>query len=136
MQRSFTLAEARGLLPELRRQVDALVLVRADLGDAHAALRRGEQPAVGGLAEVKALEARLAEAVDWFAQRGIQLKGIAPVIVDFPAQLDGEPVLLCWLEGEATLDWYHSAEVGFMGRRRLPPGGQTPGGRRRLPRGS
>lgn len=120
MTTTFTLDEARRLVPDLIRHVAVLADVRADLAEAHAALQRGEQPAVGGLPEVKALEARLQESVDWFGERGIQLKGIAPVLVDFPAELDGEPVLLCWVEGEASLGWYHRPELGFMGRRRLP----------------
>lgn len=119
MEPMFTLDQARGTVPALTAHVQRLVLLRADLADAHAALAAGSAPA-GGLPEVKALEARLQEAVDWFGAMGIQLKGIAPVIVDFLAELDGERVLLCWLEGESSLEWYHSEEVGFMGRRRLP----------------
>lgn len=118
---TFSIAQARALVPAMRAHVEDLAGLRADLSGAQLALRRGEQPEVGGLAEVKALEARLQEAVDWFGERGIQLKGIAPVIADLPAELDGVPVLLCWLEGEAELDWYHEPDVGFMGRRRLPP---------------
>lgn len=118
----FTLAEARRLVPAVVRHVAELTVVRADLADAHVALQHGERPAVGGLPEVKALEARLQEAVDWFGEQGIELKGIAPVIVDFPAEVDGMQVLLCWLEGETSLGWYHRRELGFMGRRRLPDG--------------
>jgi hypothetical protein len=117
---TFTLAQARSLVPVLRAHVERLCDLRADLAEAQAALQRGEQPAVGGIPEVKALEARLQEAVDWFGDQGIQLKGIAPVIVDFPGTLDGQPVLLCWIENEPALEWYHQPELGFMGRRRLP----------------
>jgi hypothetical protein len=120
MDATFTLGQARAMVPELRRHVSRLVTLRADLVEARAALERGDRPAVGGLPEAKALEAHLQEAIDWFGQRGIQLKGIAPVIVDFLSQLDDEPVLLCWLEGESSLDWYHRPELGFMGRRRIP----------------
>jgi hypothetical protein len=120
MESRFTLDQARDLVPAMRWHVDGLVALRADLVEAQAALGRGDSPAVGGLPEVKALEARLQEAVDWFGHRGIQLKGIAPVIVDFPSELHGDPVLLCWLEGEVSLEWYHAPEVGFAGRRRLP----------------
>lgn len=118
MQVHFTVDEARALVPALVAHVRGMAELRADLADAQLALQRGEEP-VGGLPEVKALEARLQEAVDWFTEQGIQLKGIAPVIVDFPALLDGQPALLCWLEGERTLAWYHAPEVGFMGRRPL-----------------
>ena len=51
---------------------------------------------------------------------GIEVKGWAPVLVDFPAVLDGQDVLLCWLEGEPALEWYHRVDLGFAGRRRLP----------------
>ena len=119
----FTIAEARRLIPDVRRHTDRLVTLRADLAEAQLALHHGDMPAVGGLPEVKALEARLQEAFDWFAERGIELKGIAPVLADFPSEIDGEAVLLCWLEGEPSLEWYHRAETGFAGRRRLadPP---------------
>lgn len=119
MDRTFTIAEAREAVPALTAHVERLVVLRADLADAHAALAGGAEPS-GGLPEVKALEARLQEAVDWFGVMGIQLKGIAPVIVDFPAELDGQRVLLCWLEGESELAWFHPEGIGFMGRRRLP----------------
>jgi hypothetical protein len=29
-------------------------------------------------------------------------------------------VLLCWLESEPELAWYHRLDLGFAGRRRLP----------------
>lgn len=119
MATTYTLEQARAQLSALRANVAELVAVRADLVEVQAALRRGE-PTEGGVPEAKALEARLQETVDWFPERGIQLKGIAPVIVDFVSELDGDEILLCWLEGETSLDWYHRPELGFMGRRPLP----------------
>lgn len=119
MANTFTLAEARELVPLLHAHVQQTVQLRGDLVTARAAIHRGEAAEVGGIPEVKALEARLQEAIDWFDHQGIQLKGIAPVIADFRGELDGEPVLWCWLEGETSLDWYHDPEVGFAGRRPL-----------------
>jgi hypothetical protein len=119
MDRCFTLGEARALLPDVRERAATIVRLRADLADAQAALRRGQEP-TGGLPEVKAVQANLQEAVDWFGAHGIQVKGIAPLIIDFPSELAGDRVLLCWLEGETALDWYHGVEVGFTGRRPCP----------------
>jgi hypothetical protein len=51
---------------------------------------------------------------------GVELKGFAPLLVDFPAELDGDDVLLCWLEGDEELAWYHRLDLGFLGRRPLP----------------
>lgn len=121
MDRIFTVEEARRLLPEVLARAETLVTVRADLVEIRQALGDGSQSPLGGLAEAKALEARMSELLGWFPASGIELKGLAPLLIDFPAMLDGEPVLLCWLEGESQLGWYHKAGHGFAGRRRIPP---------------
>ena len=120
--RLFRVHEARDLLPEVRERVDALIEVRADLAELSMDLRRLRSSSLGGLAEMKALQARLDHMLEWFSAQGIEIKGIAPVLVDFPAELNGESVRLCWLEGEIGLTWYHRSNLGFAGRRRLPAG--------------
>jgi hypothetical protein len=117
----FTLAQSRTELTRLRPLLDELVIVRADVVELAAALTAGGAPTVlGGLPEWKAAEARLNELMTEVQQTGAELKGLAPLLVDFPADFDGVPVLLCWLEGEAELTWYHRLDLGFAGRRRLP----------------
>jgi hypothetical protein len=117
----FTLAEARSELTRLRPLLDELVTVRADVVELAAALTgSGTATTLGGLPEWKAAEARLNEMMTEVQQTGAELKGVAPLLVDFPADLDGVPVLLCWLEGDAELAWYHRRDLGFAGRRRLP----------------
>jgi hypothetical protein len=116
----FTPAEARKELAALRPVLEELVVVRADVVELAAALSVGGRPTtLGGLPEWKAAEARLNELMTQVQQTGAELKGVAPLLVDFPADLDGVPVLLCWLEGEAELAWYHRLDLGFAGRRRL-----------------
>ncbi|MFI5935347.1 DUF2203 domain-containing protein [Actinoplanes sp. NPDC051494] len=117
----FTLDEARKELVRLRPLLDDIVALRADVVELSAALTPGGRPTpLGGLPEHKAAEARLNELMTEVQETGVELKGIAPLLVDFPADLDGVPVLLCWLEGDAELTWYHRADLGFAGRRRLP----------------
>jgi hypothetical protein len=117
----FTLAEAHTELARLRPLLDELVVVRADVVELAAALASdGEPSRLGGLPEWKAAEARLNELMTDVQQTGVELKGVAPLLVDFPADLDGVPVLLCWLEGDAELAWYHRRDLGFAGRRPLP----------------
>ena len=41
-------------------------------------------------------------------------------LVDFPAVIDGEEVLLCWKSDEPEVLWYHSMEDGFSGRKPIP----------------
>lgn len=120
MARVFTLDEARGLAPEVLSRAAELVAVRADLVDLQTALDRGVPSRLGALPEAKGLEARLSELLSWFPEQGLDVKGVAPLLVDFPATLNGEAVLLCWLEGEHELGWYHKPEHGFAGRRVIP----------------
>ncbi|MEV6597565.1 DUF2203 domain-containing protein [Actinoplanes sp. NPDC051346] len=115
----FTPAEARQELARLRPALEEIVVVRADLVELTAALTVGEPTPLGGLPERKAAEARLNELMTEVQQTGADLKGVAPLLVDFPAEIDGVPVLLCWLEGEEELCWYHRTDLGFAGRRRL-----------------
>jgi hypothetical protein len=117
----FTPAQARAELARLRPLLEELVTVRADVVELAAALAGGGEPTeLGGLPEWKAAEARLDELLTDVRQIGVELKGVAPLLVDFPSDLDGVRVYLCWLEGESELAWYHRADLGFAGRRRLP----------------
>lgn len=118
----FTVAEARQVLAELADDLDAFVALRADAAELAAALRTGEPSALGGRPELKAMEARLDELMTRIQETGVEVKGFAPLLLDFPSDLDGEDVLLCWLEGDDGLHWYHRSDLGFLGRRRLPPG--------------
>lgn len=122
MDRTFTLAEARDLLPEVQARAGEVIEVRACLVEIQAALTTGVSSRLGGLPEAKGFQARLSEIVSWFSAAGLEVKGIAPLLLDFPSELAGEPVLLCWLEGERELGWYHPVAYGFAGRRRIPSG--------------
>jgi hypothetical protein len=117
----FGVADARAELARLMPMLDEFVALRADAGELAASLADGGPPtALGGLPELKAAQARLDELMSLIQESGVQLKGLAPLLLDFPAELDGVPVLLCWLEGDADLAWYHRTDLGFSGRRRLP----------------
>lgn len=45
---------------------------------------------------------------DWNFQLGL---------VDFPAIINGEEVLLCWRSDEEKIDYYHGVNDGYTGRR-------------------
>ena len=122
MDRAFTLAAARELMPAVLDHAAELIEVRASLVELQTSLAAGEPSPLGGLPEAKGYQARLTEVLGWFPAQGLDLKGFAPLLLDFPAELDAEPVLLCWLEGETELGWYHKLAHGFAGRRRIPVG--------------
>lgn len=120
MDRLFTPAEARDLLPSIIEQARQLIDARADLAEIGYERDRGMPSPLGGLAEMKAMGARIEEIMSTWTGQGLEVKGIAPVLLDFPAELDGRSVRLCWVEGEPELGWYHRTELGFPGRRPLP----------------
>ena len=52
---------------------------------------------------------------------GIQLKDRRSGLIDFPSELDGRRVLLCWRLGEPSVQFWHDENAGFAGRRPLSP---------------
>lgn len=118
----FTVDEAREELARLLPVLQEVVRLRADAAELGASLGSadGVPTSLGGLPEYKAMQARLDELLTQVQETGAELKGLAPLLVDFPSELDGVPVLLCWLEGDTALEWYHRTDLGFAGRRRLP----------------
>ena len=130
--RHFTPEEANAALTEVRPLVEEMVAQRR----AHtAALERQEElegrirgngggipPATlaDAAAEVERQARALAKTIDEIAARGAQVKDIDEGLVDFPALLHGETVLLCWRLGEGDIRFWHRIEDGFAGRRPLP----------------
>lgn len=120
MGHTYTVAEARDLLAELMPVLDEIVTLRADVAELGTALRACAPSRLGALPELKAAQANIDELLTRVTtHEDVQLKGIAPLLLDFPAELSGESVLLCWLEGDDDLAWYHRVDLGFAGRRRL-----------------
>ena len=114
--RQFSLDEARELLAEFAPAVAELIRLRAELTAALHDRETGDESIP--LADLKGMEARLSELLDGFRGQGVEVKGWAPLLLDFPMAPDGE-ILLCWLEGEDGIGWCHDARHGFAGRRPL-----------------
>jgi hypothetical protein len=115
----LTLADARLILAGLRPRLEGLIAIRANLAELRADLEREQNSSLGGLAEAKAWEARLFTDLEYLAGQGAEVKGYAPLLLDFPGEIDRVPVYWCWLEGDPDIDWYHRIDCGFAGRRRV-----------------
>jgi hypothetical protein len=113
----MNLAAARAALTALRPRIEEFVAKRADLAELQADLAGGGGSPHGALADAKGLEARLYAELEHFSGAGAQVKGYAPLLLDFPGERDGVPVLWCWLEGDPDIAWYHRVDTGFAGRR-------------------
>lgn len=115
----FTVAEARAALTAMLPALDEIVALRADAAELAVALNTGSPCPLGGRPELKAAQARMDELLGEVQAAGVQVKGLAPLLLDFPGERDGTGVLYCWLEGDRELGWYHRADLGFPGRRPL-----------------
>jgi hypothetical protein len=119
MDAHFTFATAAELLPEARRRVAEVAELTGRLQRLAVRINAGDAEP-GAVAEAKSLEARIDDGLGWFREQGVQVKGVAPALLDFPARatVDGreQVVLLCWREGEPALAWYHPVETGYLGR--------------------
>ena len=107
------------MIATLRPRIDELIVLRADLAELRADLTERATSPLGGLPEVKGLEARIFGILEELTGHDIQVKGFAPVLLDFPGERADRPVLWCWLEGDDDVRWFHRLECGFPGRRRV-----------------
>ena len=112
-----TLEQARVRLAALRPSIDELIRLRADLAELRADLAEAGSSPLGGIPEAKAYEARIYALLEEISSGDVQVKGYAPVLLDFPGLREGREVLWCWLEGDTDINWYHRSDCGFAGRR-------------------
>ena len=130
--RSFTLDEAQSLLPVLesllRTAIDGKQLIESVdtefqevahrvflnggtfLNIVHLARRKAERE--------KAVQ-HVKDAIAEIDSTGVQVKDLDIGLLDFPCEVDGHTVLLCWKLGEKSITHWHGVSEGFAGRKRI-----------------
>jgi hypothetical protein len=128
--RSFTLAEAHSLLPILEsllctaidgkklienvdsefQEISHRVMVNGGmhLNIVHLARRKAERE--------KAIQ-RIKDALGEIDATGVQVKDLDIGLLDFPCEVEGRTVLLCWKLGEAGITHWHGSDEGFASRK-------------------
>jgi hypothetical protein len=120
-ERLFTTDEADGELDELRTRLPRLRDARQRLIETSERITSAVRVDGGGVEGsdwFRAQEELKAELL-WLADRGILLRDPETGLVDFPAEMDGRRVFLCWRLGEGRVAWYHEEQTGFSGRQPL-----------------
>jgi hypothetical protein len=129
MPRSFTVDEANRMLPLVKRIVSDAVRDYWRWQDTVrdfevAALRSSPDSPDAAAEELQEKATRLAEEIDGYMTElqklGVLFKGFDTGLVDFPGEIDGRPVLLCWQLGEESVQFWHEESAGFIGRQPLP----------------
>jgi hypothetical protein len=129
-ERTFTLEEAQSLLPILesllRTATESKKLMEEVEGEQQALAHRiflngGTRVDVVTVARRKAergrAEQRAKDALAEIDSIGVQVKDIDIGLLDFPCEVNGEVVLLCWKMGEKLITHWHGVSEGFAGRK-------------------
>jgi hypothetical protein len=126
--RLFTVDEANGLLPVLSPLVKRIFDCLDSLREKSETVIRERRLSSTSPELMKRLQeneavARLIQeikgAVEEINSYGCVCKGVEQGLVDFPCQLGGEIVFLCWRFGEESVSHWHRVEDGFGGRKPL-----------------
>ncbi len=120
-ERRFTVEEANAELADLRERLPKLREARHALIDASERITDAVAADGGGV-----------EGSDWFgaqqalkaevtnlADRGILVRDPEAGLVDFPSEVGGRQVFLCWRLGEDEVAWYHDSRSGYSARKPL-----------------
>lgn len=128
--RTFTLEEAQSLLPVLESLLRTAINAKRTMEEADA-----EQQALahriflnGGMfldivplarrkAERAKAEQRAKDALAEIDSIGVQVKDLDIGLLDFPCDVEGQVVLLCWKLGEKSITHWHGTHEGFAGRK-------------------
>lgn len=132
--RLFTIDQANAMLPLVRAITSDLASLAKDVVERRHRLamlttgrdlKRGD-PYSDELSQMESdLErdaTRLQEYVEELRHLGVEPKGAVEGLVDFPCELDGRVVLLCWKLGEPEVLYWHDLDTGFAGRQPLTAG--------------
>lgn len=126
----FTVEDANRTLPLVQRIVDDIVQQYRLWREKVLELDLISSTSRGGEQRVRAEELerdsqRLAREIDGFKREleelGIQLKDPRLGLVDFPSEMNGRAVLLCWRLGESEVGFWHEVDAGYAGRQPLSP---------------
>ena len=126
--KSFTIEQANRTLPLVRRIVQDIVDHYArwqELVKSLDVLAAGPAPDAARIDRLQRDIQAAARSIDGFVRElndlGVEMKGFDIGLVDFPGEVDGHPVYLCWRLGEPAVAHWHERDAGFAGRRPLAP---------------
>ena len=60
---------------------------------------------------------RVKDAMGEIDAIGVQVKDLDIGLLDFPCEVEGQTILLCWKLGEKSITHWHGTQEGFAGRK-------------------
>lgn len=120
----YTIAEANAVLPRVREIVQRMLTARANVVFMQPELWPAAEAAVfnGGGKTVSQASREITiiqDSIVVLQALNILVKDINTGLIDFPAERQGEIVLLCWQYDEPSVQFWHDLHSGFAGRQRI-----------------
>jgi hypothetical protein len=128
--RTFTLDEAQSLLPVLESLLRTAITAKESIERFEAELEALQHriflnggtfvdvvPMARRRAERAKAEQRAKDAVAEIDSIGVQVKDLDMGLLDFPCEVEGQIILLCWRLGEKSIAHWHGTQEGFAGRK-------------------
>jgi hypothetical protein len=128
--RTFTLDEAQSLLPVLESLLRTAISARKVVEEFDRDLQALQQRIflTGGMfldvvplarkkAERTKAEQQAKDSLAEIDSIGVQIKDLDMGLLDFPCEVEGQTILLCWRLGEKSITHWHGTEEGFAGRK-------------------
>ena len=122
---TYTIDEARALLPQIRATLLQLAIERRRADAAHGELHRGLRSRAGQAeqsrleASTEELGARVRDLIDHLESLGIAIRDLETGLVDIPTLRDGHKAWLCWRLADPQLAFWHTTREGFSTRKPL-----------------
>ncbi len=128
--RTFTLDEAQSLLPVLESLLRTAMNAKKIMDEAEAELQALHHriflnggmfldivPLARRKAERMKAEQHAKDALAEIDSIGVQVKDLSIGLLDFPCEVEGQTILLCWKMGEKAITHWHGVQEGFAGRK-------------------
>ncbi|HJU73457.1 MAG TPA: DUF2203 domain-containing protein [Gemmatimonadaceae bacterium] len=122
-QRAFTVEQANRMLPLVRRIVEDLVVAHGAWQQAVGQFEVASSASTSDAEHYQRETERLAREIDGYLRElsdlGVEFKGFEEGLIDFPSEMDGRSIYLCWKLGEPSVMHWHEIDAGFAGRKQL-----------------
>ena len=129
-ERTFTFDGAQSLLPVLESLLRTAMAAKQLIEEVDSELQAMQHRVFlnGGMfldivplarrkAERLKAEQRIKDTLAEIDSIGVQVKDLDIGLLDFPCEVEGQIILLCWKSGEKSITHWHGVHEGFAGRK-------------------
>ena len=129
IRKIFTVEEANRVLPKIKELVEEGLTLYAQIERLYGEMKViSRQPLrhadilklTRRRVSIDELELDLQAIAEKIHDYGAVIRSLHPILIDFPARINGDLVWLCWLYGEEKIQYYHDWNDGFRNRKKIP----------------